>query len=63
MKVVVGSDNPVKIGAAKNVFKRFFSDVDVDGVKVDSRVSEQPLSREETKRGALNRCLACMHSV
>ncbi len=63
MKVVVGSDNPVKIGAAKNVFKRFFSDVDVDGVKVDSRVCEQPLSLEETKRGALNRCLACMHSV
>jgi len=57
MKVVVGSDNPVKMGAAKNVFKRFFSDVDVDGVKVDSRVSEQPLSLEETKR------YACMQNL
>ncbi len=54
MKVIVGSENPVKIGAVKEVFEKVFGPVDVIGVKVDSHVSAQPIG-EETFEGAKNR--------
>jgi inosine/xanthosine triphosphatase len=50
MKVVIASKNPVK-------FKQMFPDAEFEyaGVSVDSGVSEQPMSCDETKQGALNR--------
>ncbi len=55
--IVVASTNPVKIQAAVNGFQRLFpgSALNVSAVAVPSEVAHQPLSDEETLRGALNR--------
>ncbi|WP_340111195.1 inosine/xanthosine triphosphatase [Maribellus mangrovi] len=55
MKVCVASANPVKINATKSGFETYFSDVDVQGMTVDSGVSDQPMSDTETLEGARNR--------
>ncbi|ADP76827.1 cytidyltransferase-related domain protein [Methanothermus fervidus DSM 2088] len=57
VKVVVGSKNPVKIQATKNIFKKIFKDreVVVDSKDVNSGVSPQPIGIEETITGAINR--------
>lgn len=36
MKILVGSQNPVKIEAAKEAFSKYFKKVEVAGIKVDS---------------------------
>lgn len=54
-RVVVGSTNPVKIGAALAVLRRLAPEVDVVGHAVPSGVPDQPWGDEETIRGALAR--------
>ena len=55
--LVVASTNPVKIQAAANGFQRLFpgGELNVIAVTVPSDVAHQPMSDEETLRGALNR--------
>ena len=55
--IVVASHNPVKIEAVKRGFERLFPDTEIaiEGVSVDSGVSDQPMSDEETRTGAHNR--------
>jgi inosine/xanthosine triphosphatase len=55
--LVIASTNPVKVQAAVNGFRRMFPDAEVNAVtvSVSSEVAHQPLSDEETLRGALNR--------
>lgn len=55
--LVIASTNPVKIQAAVNGFQRLFpgSELNVVAANVPSEVAHQPLSDEETLRGALNR--------
>lgn len=62
MKVVVGSKNPVKIKAAEEAFKKVWSDKEweVVGVEVNSGVSDQPMSDEESILGATNRAKKAM---
>lgn len=57
MKVLITSQNPVKLNACKQAFSEVFPalTIDYEPVKVSSDVSEQPLSDAETLRGALNR--------
>lgn len=54
MKVAVGSLNPVKINAVKLAFEKIFPNESwvVEGVGVTSGVSDQPMSDQETIRGA-----------
>jgi inosine/xanthosine triphosphatase len=54
---VIASTNPVKIQAAVDGFQRLFpgSELNVIAAAVSSDVARQPLSDEETLRGALNR--------
>lgn len=55
MKVAVGSANPVKIQAVREVFRDVFREkVEITSVKVDSGVSMQPF-KEDMIKGALNR--------
>lgn len=56
MKVLVGSKNPVKIEAVKEAFSKYFENVEVIGIKVDSGVPDQPINNE-TFEGAKNRAL------
>ncbi len=53
MEIAVGSTNPVKIEAVERTLERY--EPTVAAVDVDSGVSEQPRSIEETVRGAENR--------
>lgn len=55
MKIVVASKNPVKLNAARLGFCTYFQEVEVHGVSVESGVSDQPKTDEETLEGALNR--------
>jgi len=57
MKVVVASGNPVKLRAAQTAFEQQFPGQPINcvGVDVNSGVGEQPLSDDETHRGAINR--------
>ncbi|MBA2173293.1 DUF84 family protein [Halobacillus locisalis] len=55
MKIVVGSLNPTKIDSVKQVF----TEAEVTGVEVESKVAAQPFSDEETLEGAINRAREC----
>ncbi|MDF2699708.1 MAG: NTPase [Haloplasmataceae bacterium] len=52
-RVVVGSTNKVKVDAIKVLLP----DNEVIGLNIQSRVSPQPMTDEETIKGALNRAL------
>ena len=57
LTLVIASTNPVKVQAAANGFQRLFpgSELNVITAAVPSEVGHQPMSDEETLRGALNR--------
>jgi len=55
MKIVVGSENPAKIKATKNIFERIYGTVDIVSFDVDSGVPSQPFGINETIKGAVNR--------
>lgn len=54
MKVLVGSENSVKIRSVQEGFLTFFEHVEVVGLSVDTGVAEQPVNNE-TFEGAKNR--------
>ncbi len=60
MNLIVASTNPVKIKAATLGFQKVFpfKTVNVKGVSVDSGVSDQPKTDDETLTGATNRAKA-----
>lgn len=55
MKVAVGSKNPVKVNATKNILEKIYGEVEVISVDVDSEVPHQPFGMNETIQGAINR--------
>lgn len=57
MRVAVGSGNPVKRDATANALP---AAADVESVRVDSGVSEQPWGEAETTTGAANRARAAL---
>jgi inosine/xanthosine triphosphatase len=56
-KIIVASENPVKINATLAGFKRMFPNrkFSVEGIAVPSGVNDQPIGRRETLQGANNR--------
>lgn len=56
-KVIIASNNPVKIQAVRNGFKQMFPSQAFEfiGMSVDSGVSDQPMTSDETFIGAKNR--------
>lgn len=58
MLVVVGSTNPVKVNAAKEVFSTLFDSPRVEPSDVDSGVSDNPSTIDEAIQGARNRAFA-----
>jgi len=54
MKVIVASKNPGKIEGAKIAFAEYFKEFEIEGIKADSDVSEQPVN-DEIYEGASNR--------
>ncbi|WP_062354905.1 DUF84 family protein [Bacillus kwashiorkori] len=53
MRIAVGTTNPAKLQAIKNVFSEQYTTITYG--KVPSNVREQPFSDEETIQGAINR--------
>ena len=62
MKVIVGSKNPVKIGAVHEAFSRYYKDVVVVGANIRSGVADQPMSERETMNGARQRAYSALES-
>ena len=55
MRIAIGSKNPAKVNAVKDAFRDY--NVDIIAVDAASGVSEQPMTDEETIKGAINRAL------
>lgn len=54
MKILMGTKNPGKIEGAKIAFEKYFENVQIEGIAVESNVSNQPIN-EEILQGAKNR--------
>ena len=54
MKILMGTKNPGKIEGARQEFEKYFDDVEIEGIPVDSNVGDQPVN-EEIFQGAKNR--------
>jgi inosine/xanthosine triphosphatase len=59
LRVGVGTTNPVKLEAVRSVFSRFYAEVELDGVQVDSGVGKEPFE-DKVLEGALNRGKAAL---
>lgn len=57
MKIIVASKNPVKINTTYEGFVKMFPNevFEIEGISAESNVADQPMTEEETLRGALNR--------
>lgn len=60
LKIIIGSHNPAKIAAVKNVFASY--NAEYIPLDVSSGVSSMPFSDDETIKGAENRALASLES-
>ena len=54
MKILMGTKNPGKIEGARQAFEKYFDDVEIEGITVDSNVGHQPVN-EEIFQGGKNR--------
>ena len=54
MKILMGTKNPGKIQGAKEAFEKYFDNVEIEGIAVDSEVGDQPFN-QEILQGAKNR--------
>ncbi len=55
MKVMVGSRNPVKLNATRNILEKIYGEIDISSKDVDSGVPDQPFGLDQTIEGAINR--------
>ena len=60
MKVIVGSSNPVKLNATRNILTKIYGQVEISSKDVDSGVPDQPFGLDETIKGAINRAKKCI---
>ena len=54
MKILIGTKNPGKIEGARQAFEKYFKNIEIEGIPVESDVSAQPVN-EEIFKGAKNR--------
>ena len=57
MKVVIGTLNKAKISGVEKAFKKYFGEIKIMPVKVDSHVSPQPMELNEVIKGAKHRAI------
>jgi len=63
MRIAIGSTNPTKVEAARRAAARLWPESEVVAVAVSSGVGEQPVSDDETIRGAVNRARNALAAV
>lgn len=61
MLVAIGTKNRAKTAAVEGVIRKYFNHVEFVYYEVESGVSEQPVSDEETRQGAINRAIRTRH--
>lgn len=54
MKILMGTKNPGKIEGAKQAFEKYYDNIEIQGISVDSEVGNQPVN-DEILKGAKNR--------
>ena len=54
MKILIATKNQGKIEGAKRALEKYFTNIEIDGIPVESNVSEQPVN-DEIYLGAKNR--------
>ncbi len=54
MKILMGTKNPGKLEGAKQAFEKYFENIEIEGISVNSGVGDQPIN-EEILQGAKNR--------
>ena len=64
LKIAVGTTSEYKLGFMREVLNELGigSDVDVFPIKAESKVSNQPTTEKETKKGSINRARAALKS-
>src|SRR2546430_4333720 len=62
-RIAVGSTNPVKLGAVRDVMSRLAPGARIEAIAVASGVADQPWGDEETIRGALARAAAARDAL
>jgi len=55
MKIAIGSTNPTKVRAARNVLRKIYPRAEFVALEVASGVPKQPRGDKQTRRGAVNR--------
>jgi inosine/xanthosine triphosphatase len=58
MKIAIGSTNPVKVRAVRNVLRKIYPRAEFVALDVPSGVPGQPRGDRQTRRGAVNRARA-----
>lgn len=54
MRILIGTKNPGKIQGAKLAFEKYFDNIEIEGIPVESEVGAQPVN-QEILEGARNR--------
>ncbi len=62
-RIAIGSKNPVKVNACKNVMEKLYGEVEIIPVEIDSGISHTPLTDEETIKGARNRAYQALEKT
>jgi inosine/xanthosine triphosphatase len=60
MRIVVGSQNPVKQNAVLQAFSQYYDQVEIIPALVESGVKPFPMSQSETLQGAINRAQSAL---
>ncbi|MEP1382950.1 MAG: inosine/xanthosine triphosphatase [Paraglaciecola sp.] len=65
IKIAVGSTNPIKVSAVKKATSEVWPNQDIQcfSIKAPSAVSEQPMTSDETLKGAVNRVKFCQQQT
>lgn len=64
IEIAVGSQNPTKLSAVEMAAKEIFTEpYNITGFKVESGVSDQPMSDEEMIEGAINRAYSVSYEM
>ncbi len=58
MKIAIGTDNPLKYRALRNVVRKVYPNAEVVSLKVPTRMPSQPKGDRQTRRGAATRAHA-----
>lgn len=63
MKILIGTHNKAKTKAVQTISSIYYPDAIFENIEVPSLVSDQPMSQEETRLGAINRAKHLMEDT